>query len=204
MDVFTPTEWMNSPQQDQLMEIYFKDSPIVVDWDFHHSQKVEDGKLVLGPWAGPSQCITNVIHEMGHLVEIDDARILAHGWGLHVPMTECLGREYPNPVTPKACMREVRVFAMQWQLQNFLGIKTEIRELVRLNRFLPDFCFVPKEGEQEGESYDEPRLRYLERRLLEYVKGKYTLEFFNREWSRKNELLRRSLELVSDSQPYHD
>ena len=200
MSYYTDSKWMNTPQQHQLLEVFFKDSPIRIDWDFHGTQKVEGYKLIFGPWAGPERCITNIIHEMGHLAEIDDARILKVGWGLTTPEVYIPGR-YARmaavPTTWQPIKRECRVMAMQWLIQNFLGIEETPREVVKSLKWMPDWCNLPcrrYDGQVPGEfsyaEYEEQRMTFVENTMLEYSRDKFTLDYFRAEWKRKNEMLR--------------
>jgi hypothetical protein len=199
--LYKHSEWMGSPQQERMEGTFFQDSPIKIDWKMHDTQRIIDDKqLVFGGWAGPLCCITNVIHEMCHLVEIDDARILRNGWGLIMPEQYIPGRYScmaPIPVTNKASLRETRVAALQYQVQNMLGIPTSIRDVILSFQFLPDFCNIPdgvdREKDFEYKEIDEGRYQYLERYLAECMGGKYTLTFFHQEWARKNQLLRKAL-----------
>lgn len=218
--IYTKSKWINSSAHYALMDRFFKDSPIIVNFDFFNTQTVFtpehphktlleeyqrttaiDGKprLVFGAWAGPQCCITNVIHEMGHLVEIDDARILSYGWGLRMPQQYIPGRYArmcPIPTTYKATLREVRTMVLQWQVQNMLGIDETPREILQALKFMPDFGYIPHmlddSKEHEYKEYDEGRFDYLEKQFHIYMET-YTLAHFHTEWVRKNELLRQRL-----------
>lgn len=202
VSLYSDSKWMNTPQQEQLLEVFFKDSPIAIDWDFHGTQKVESNKLIFGPWAGPERCITNLIHEMGHLAEIDDARILQHGWGLTTPELYIPGRYSHMAAVPKTwqpIQRECRVMAMQWHIQNLLGIEETPREVVKSLKWMPDWCNLPLrryDGTTPGEfpyaEYEESRLMFVENTMLEFSRGKFSLKFFREEWKRKNELLKQA------------
>lgn len=203
--MYKPSEWMNTPIQDNLLEMFFKDSPIIIDWDFKNTQRIEyqnkrPKQLVLGAWAGPKQCITHLMHEMAHLVEIDDKRILKYGWGLKTPEEYIPGR-YGHfasmPVTYQPSLRECRVIAMQWQLQNYLGIEESPRDAISSLEYMPDWCNIPhlpyNEKYTNGAQVKESRLNFLERHMLQYAVEKYTFNFFMKEWIRKNDLLRNRL-----------
>lgn len=208
--VYKDSEWMHTPAHAQMLEMFFKDSPIQIDWEFHGTQKViEYGseeqlckQLVFGPWAGPKRCPTHVIHEMGHLAEIDDKRMLMTGWGLDMPLQYIPGR-YSHmaaiPTTWKATQREVRVIAMAWQIQNLLGIKETPREALIAMKWMPDWCNIPArrydamDATWSYNDHENARYDVLEKYMMECVNGKYTLDFFMYEWKRKNELLRKAL-----------
>lgn len=197
--IYKDSEWMNTPAHARMLEMFFQDSPIKIDWDFHGTQKVIDKKkLVLGAWAGPKRCPTHIMHEMGHLAEIDDKRILMNGWGLDMPLQYIPSRYShmaPIPVTYQATFREVRVIAMAWQIQNLLGIEETPREALAAMKWMPDWCNLPchRDDTRSLKDYDNDRYDFLEKYMMECINGKYTLNFFMYEWNRKNELLRKAL-----------
>jgi len=194
---YAKSEWMDSPQQQLLLDLYFKDSPIQIEWDFHGTQKVKDNKLIFGPYAGPEACITSLIHEMAHLAEIDDARILKHNWGLTLPEQYIPGRySRMAPVTCQATFRECRVLAMQWHIQNSIGICIPRRQMVEVLQWMPDFCLVPRSITCKGndlQSIDNARFIFLEGVVHTYCKRGFGFKHFVTEWDRKNELLKQFL-----------
>jgi len=198
------SKWIGSPAHDVVMERYFPDDLINVQFDVE-GMRVKDNRLTLGMRAGPSRCLTNLIHEMCHLVEIDDARILSSGWGLTTPTQYIPGRyshNAPIPVTWQPIKREVRVIAMQWQLETSIGVGLTKREALAAMEYMPDWCNVPdgrpdnydemewQERDVIRPTFDETRFAHLEAYMNECIAGKWTLTFFNDEWKRKTELLR--------------
>jgi len=200
------TKWVNSPQHQYILDTYFQDSPIRIG-ERAEGNPVEDGILTLGMRAGPQICLTNLIHEMCHLVEIDDERMLISGWGLRTPEVYVPGR-YSHmasvPISWQPIKREVRVIALQWQLQQSIGITGTKREALSAMEYMPDWCNVPcgrpeNYDEMEWEERDvirptftENRFALLEKYMDECIAGKYTLTFLNEEWKRKTDLLRRA------------
>lgn len=209
----TRSKWMDSPIKDVLLERFFQDSPILIDEkssqyilyegqsfdpdDWNKGFQPEGAKpqqLVLGYRSGPEQCVCSLIHEMAHLAEIDDARILSQGWGLTTPEEYIPGRysyiaSVPNTYQP--ILRECRVIAMAWQLQNYLGIEETPSEAVSALYYMPDYCHIPV----SAKTFDLTktlRLEWIEKKMLEYCKT-YTLQYFFQEWNRKVELLRAHL-----------
>ena len=198
------SKWIDSPEHKRVLAEFFQDSPIQVSSDVE-GMKVFDNVLFLGMRAGPWRCLTNLIHEMSHLVEIDDARVLKHGWGFTTPQIYMPGRHSymaSAPVSIQPIRREVRVIALQWQIQNELGIHVNKRETLSALKFMPDWCNVP--SGLPGGYFDLPweeqakitvhtnefRFAYLQAYMDECMSGKYNLSFFHTEWKRKNELLR--------------
>ena len=192
-DYLSVSKWINSPQQDLLLDTFFKDSPIKIDWKFYGTQKVVDNTLILGSWAGPHQCLKSIIHEMAHLAEIDDARILTSGWGLNMPTTYIPGRYsriVDAPLTYQGSLRECRVIAMQWHVQNMIELYESPADAVSSLQYMPDFYNLPIIPSEDIEARDAHRMLFLENKMLEYSRDKYTLEFFLSEWKRKNDLLK--------------
>lgn len=113
---------------------------IMVDPD-SEGAKYESGRLTLGMRSGPSQDMTNVLHELAHLVEIEDDRIGSNNWGLRIRRVEILGRLVIDPQTPQATQRECRVFGIQARMMEAVGIPYDMDEFVDLNKWLPDhYC----------------------------------------------------------------
>lgn len=195
--IYKDSQWMHTTAHHRLLETYFRDCPILLNWELHDTQRIIDGRLVFGAWAGPLRCPTHIIHEMCHLVEIDDARILQTGWGLRMPQVYVPGRYSrmaPVPTTYQAALRETRVIALQHQLQNMLGFIISVREELSSLEGLPDWCNVPcginRDQKFTLEQVNQGRFQFLERYLNECMAGKYTLSFFHQEWERKLQLLR--------------
>lgn len=185
--------WVGSPQQYKLFDTFFAaNCPVIVEEDME-GQRIEENRLYLGMRAGPSQCIRFLIHEMAHLVEIDDARMLVRGWGLHLPKIYIPGRYshmVPVPITHQASLRECRVIALAWHLQNFLGIKESAREMVGSLEYMPDYeNVVPYETGMSLNEIDNLRMNFLANKVIEYA-NKYSITFFVIEWFRKMELLK--------------
>jgi hypothetical protein len=197
-EYYTSSKWMNSPEQEKLFNLFFKNSPIIIDLNYHGIQTVRGNKLVFSAWAGPLQCITHIIHEMGHLIEIDDERVLKNNWGLVTPEVYIPGR-YSRiasvPQTYQPSLRECRAIACQYHIQKMLGIDSSSSELVSALKWMPDWCNIPHSQDYEDEDFslskvDQDRLNLLEQKMLEYANYKYTLDFVLNEWKRKNNLLR--------------
>jgi len=198
--MYKDSQWWNTVQHQRLVDTYLKDSPIELNWEMHDTQQVKDNKLIFGAWAGPLRCITHVIHEMCHLVEIDDARILEEGWGLRMPQVYIPGR-YSRlaavPATYQPSLRETRVAALQYHVQRYIGIPTTFRSVINSFQFLPDWCNIPHGIDLDSNDYsykdiDEARYQFLQNYLIQCMEGKYTLDFFHQEWKRKNQLLHES------------
>lgn len=188
------SKWMNSSQQDQLLRTFFSENiPIKINFDYWSSYSGYDAKVLhLTSFAGPSQCITYAIHEMGHLIEIDDNRVFKRGWGLTTPELYISGRYShmcPVPITWQPSQRECRVIAIQREIERSIGIETSDRDLISSLSFMCDWSNVPTGEYETILEADENRYNVLER-YLNQVSEKYTIQYIMNEWNRKIELIR--------------
>lgn len=157
-----------------------------VKFDLEEGQGVDDkGVVTLGCRAGPSLDIFNLFHEMSHLVEIDDARAGAWGWGLS------FGKEisipgygtFHEPQTWQATQRETRVMAFQANVMLHYQRRPNFRYFAKLCDHLVDYYNVPFKR--------ETRHRLLAERIAKLAASpKYSFERFRSEWARKNGLLK--------------
>lgn len=159
-------------------------------------QWVENGRIIIGERAGPSRSITNLVHEMSHFVEIDDARMCAFGWGLKRPQVVICGQVCNDPKTMQMTERELRVIAYQANVLEFIGKPLNILYNVGALVYVPDFFFVPLEdGRNPWEAEDvaykdkEPsKIRWCRNRV-QTLRAEFTLERFFSEWDRKVTIL---------------
>lgn len=174
----------------KVEELFFKDSPIKIAESLE-GQSVHNG-LSLGLRAGPSCLVSNLTHEMSHLAEIDQSRILLPNWGLKYGQAqEILGRVYYEFSTTQATEREIRVFAYQQNLHNFLGIKSTPQEFSKLGEYLGDFAVVAY-GDKLNLKSREKATQWIESQIIEKMKT-FTLEKFMSEWNNKNQLLNQKI-----------
>lgn len=151
-----------------------------------------EGRMVLGMRAGPSASIGSLLHEMAHLVEIDDARCHRHAWGLEVTQVEVLGEIYTEPRTFQCSIRELRVTAIQKVLSDHLGCCMSLNWWGPLIQYLPDWwAFRQYFGDAaEKVGWNTPEWRQLIRRdLVRRVAG-LEASWVLAEWHRKSALLR--------------
>lgn len=158
-----------------------------------------DGVVYVGSRAGPSRALSNLVHELGHFVEIDDARQQVNGWGFKVPLIVVCGQTCVEPITLKMIERELRVMAYQVNLMEYLGAPMRVLNLVRALQYMPDFILVPLEDGRPAYSedgtrevpyseVDPSRIRWMANRVQELRKD-FTFERFRSEWFRKIALL---------------
>jgi hypothetical protein len=168
---------------------------------FQGQNVFEDGTIIIGNRAGSinwpgSYLISNLVHEMAHLVEIDDARMRCDGWGLKVPEVWVFNRICCEPTTRQITEREIRVTAYQVNVLDYLGEENSVDDIVSSLDYLPDTCYVPLEDGREpyGDNYkvvqaeninikeSQQRWRVNE---VNRLRKEYTLERFISEWHRK-------------------
>lgn len=155
-----------------------------VRFKWNTSQQVDrDGTVWLGGRAGPVRSVTNLCHEMSHLVEIDDERCGTPGWGLQVAQIKILDRICVDTQTTQCTERECRVAAYQHNLLRWAGVTRTPRYLVGSFTFLPDFLNI-------FERSDKHRLQWSEARVRDLIdKPEYSIDAFMDEWRRKNRVL---------------
>jgi hypothetical protein len=155
-----------------------------------------DGTILIGNRVGSLTRDTDLVHEMCHLVEIDDARMRLHGWGLHYPTVVVAGQVCQEPTTMKMVARELRVIAYQANILAYIGATVSVRHLVSSMKFMPDFFYVPLEdGRNKWEAKDiayrdkdASQLRWCKNRV-ETLRAEFTTDRFLSEWNRKIALL---------------
>lgn len=100
-------------------------------------QNVEERCVILGMRAGPEMSVDNVCHELAHFIEIDEGRMATLNWGLNYG-TEIPGFATREFQTGDHIWREIRVWAIQWHLQQFIGKPRTFDELGKIGFWLPD------------------------------------------------------------------
>ena len=149
---------------------FFYDAPVLLDNDVQ-GQRVVDGKVIIGPRAGPESCYTNLVHEMAHLVEIDIDRINQHGWGLRYgKYWEIYGQSGYEPQTDQAVCREARVWALQLNLLQEYGVKIHATEIVSSAVYLSAFCYVKIRKKSNQPENDKRRLEVVARKVRSHRK----------------------------------
>lgn len=139
---------------------------------------VVNNTMYFSSWAGPDASMWNVIHEMAHFVEIDDARCHRSGWGFVWPEKEIFGQIVCEPKTAQDIQRECRTFAIQIHiLERYCPEEVDITYMAELTKWQPGWGNVPKP-------------------YIETVKGwianeykKWTFESIRQEWIRKLPIL---------------
>jgi hypothetical protein len=114
-------------------------------------QKVENNRVKVGCRAGPSCNFSNLLHEISHFIEIDKKRTIKNGWGLKYGLKVI--NPYPNRYTPavfyepqtdQQVWREIRVWAIQYNLAKRANIKENFEDLAESSVYLPAFPLFAK------------------------------------------------------------
>lgn len=189
------------PVVDRLCQEFFNTSVVRLRAGLEGQTVSEDGIIFIGDRAGPGSFvgaidISNICHEMAHLVEIDDARMRSQGWGLTVPEIFVIDRICQEPTTKDITMRELRVAAYQSHLLAYLGVSKPVGEIVDSFDWLPDSCYVPIEDGRKpyGANYEAVRAEGIDIQKSQHrwrinqvkkLKKIFTLDRFLSEWKRK-------------------
>ena len=164
------------------------------------SNSILDNRFMFGTWAGPTAKESNLLHEIGHFVEIDDARCHLPDWGLKGgKWIEVCGR-YINEgmTTKKAVEREIRTIGIALVLHEHFGL-APMDEDVSDSRYWAEVCqyidgyylFKPENYREQDISYKESeKLAFdeIERLILE-EKKKWTVEKVYNAWHEKMKVL---------------
>lgn len=183
------------------------------EFGFEGQKILDDGTIIIGNRAGPqdwhrSYETSNLAHEMSHLVEIDDARMRCHGWGLKLPEVFVYDRMCVEPTTNQITTRELRVMAYTANLLDYIGEEYSVDDLTSSLQYLSDTCFVPLEDGSSpyGENrvheldYDEIKASQQQWRINEVnqYRKEFTVERFISEWSRKIDWLNNNKYIVQE------
>lgn len=152
---------------------------------------IDDGRMVLGMRSGPVKDEDALLHEMGHFVEIDDARCTLPGWGLHVT-TVCFPGHPPclDPRTFQACEREIRVMGIQRVLAAHFNMDFDDFYHAKLIwDWVPGVFFMPglPSCRDESVSRDDLYKARVERMMEMIVESsaQWTVDRIYAEWTRK-------------------
>jgi hypothetical protein len=163
---------------DAIRARYFAGQPHVSIGSHEGAHPDADAKtLSFGTRLGPEHDEQGVIHEMGHFVEATELRCIAPSFGMR-NTAFILGPYGAVPIfnTPAQAIREARVFAYEWNLQQALGAEwhKDIPDMVKPLTFLSGYLAIP------GCS-DEERLAWCAARVEELL-PEMTVERFDKIW----------------------
>jgi len=167
----------------------FVPGAVEYDPDIEGQRIRDNGAVALGSRCGPDDFdLPALIHEMSHLVEIDDRRATSFGWGLRI--TTCVviaNQRYEEPTSVQAVERELRVLAYQTNVQSAVDMHRSIDDLLRGLVFVPGFALVNGRSDAERLVWcagQIERMRHLD---------SYSYESFECEWHRKVGVIQKRL-----------
>ena len=171
----------------KIKDQFFQNSPILIS-ETLTGQVVNNGIITLGCMAGQHNAsIEYLLHEMCHLVEIEDDRMTQPNWGLKFgsDIQTIFGTRVQNFKTTQATHREMRVWAYQQHLHELFGIEKPLLETVSVAKNMNDFCFI-RFSLFQG---DEPAaLNWVESEVKKMM-NTFSLARFSSEWTRKTKIL---------------
>lgn len=168
-----------------------------VAWD-DDGTRVVAGRLLLGCYSTLTDEIGILVHEMGHLVEIDDRRATQENFGLRykrvvrLPPTRYHHGLYAEPLTSQGVERECRVVAISTRILSALGwgedaARDEMEKTLQAFRMLGDWYNIP------GARTDEARREWCRRKVAR-TQPQWPVERVRAEWWRKVVLVTKRLE----------
>lgn len=165
-------------------------APIEIDEEIQ-GQSVDENRIKIGCRAGPSMCLSNLVHEICHFIEIDQKRMHKHGWGLRY------GKRIYIPGYPifyemnsiQAIEREARVWAMQMNFSKEKNVKFDLEDCVESARFINCFSYV------KGSS-DKDKFATIQEKILAYAaQPAYAFDELMTELKRRTVLLKKRIKL---------
>ncbi len=127
------------------------------------------GKLHFGYRVGSLRSLSILLHELGHFLDIDDARVVHSNWGLKTPFGT-LGRLYGQSNSFRLTVRECSVVAWQTLLGRAVGFEDQEAETtLRALKGMPDWCLVPSYGDTFEEN-DESRYHWCRALVSEHLR----------------------------------
>lgn len=166
----------------KLHQLFFQESPVKVGT--HEGQRVAEGTVLLGTKLGPTKnSLSGLVHEMGHLLEIDLPRLKQWGWGFsYGPEVEVLGQVFNEPQTYQASLRECRAIALESVIYDLIGYPYNLMELTKALVFMNDYIMVPGVGE-------EAKMAFLRQQVVEARKS-LNSDLVLQKWQERMEYLR--------------
>lgn len=187
---------MNPERDKQTLEREWFSESIQADWEREGAGTTVDGIFSLGGYSRMSDNCGFIVHEMSHLVEIDDRRAHMNAFGLRYkrvvvfPPSRYSDGIYPEPLTPQGVARECRVIAISEHIFAVLGwtteeIASETASTISTLHYLADWYNVP------GKT-DDARRAWCHKKVIAAHKH-WPIEVIRAEWWRKTVLIGKRL-----------
>jgi len=177
------TRSFEHPLIPQVVKDFFTtDSPIQMDVSVEGQEIDDEGRYVIGPWAGPEADMPNLFHEMGHFSdrELDKLEEFPNGgWGYTHGKYWQIGTAWGyEPQTPQSVIREARCWAYQVSLMRHYQLGTDVSEVVQSATFLPAFSMYGKPDCKD----DKSRLVRLTEEVDAMSQTTHTFDAFHKAW----------------------
>lgn len=157
----------------------------------------EDGTLILGCMAGPSQEISNLFHEMGHLIVCPDKKVGMYAWGLDYSNIVYIPGYQPfiEPLTCQDVLLELKVIGWQAVIEKELtgDIKGSL-DNVRALTWLGGWSYYKYEETKDLEysKKDNAKIEFGQQFIQDFLL-KVTFQDFQQEWDRKIKLVEEKM-----------
>lgn len=187
---------------DSIFPLFFSGNEDVVRPDMTMSgQQIKSGVVLLGLKLAGVFEVDALLHEMCHLIDIDDQRANKPAWGLKHGKYMAFGRgSWWEKKTSQAVYRELRVGAFQFNLGAYFGFYEDF------TKFSEDYAndlwnmptdtvsiFLSEQGKIFSKDYF---VIAVSDKLREMVnKPEYSFDAIQDEWERKMEVLRNNFAL---------
>jgi len=186
-------------QLKEIIQNYFAPHNEVIVKNNLAGQKVIDNRYVIGMCAGPSKDIDNLLHEMCHLVELEENRLIKRppsSWGLSYGTFWQIGSRWGyETFTDDQVKREQRVWAYQLSLYSHVNNQTanfdNSFELVRSAVFLNSWLYY--QPFEEKTYKNEDRINKLAEETLNMSNTEeYSYEKWLCEWNTRIKKLKET------------
>lgn len=187
---------------DSIFPLFFSGNEDVVQPDMTMSgQQIKSGVVLLGLKLAGVFEVDALLHEMCHLIDIDDQRANKPAWGLKHGKYMAFGRgSWWEKKTSQAVYRELRVGAFQFNLGAYFGFYEDFTKFSE--DYANDLWNMPTDTvsiflSEQGKIFSKDDFVIaVSDKLREMVnKPEYSFDAIQDEWERKMEVLRNNFAL---------
>lgn len=177
------TRSFNHPLVAQVKRDFFPlDSPIQIDLSIEGQGIDDEGRYIIGPWAGPEPEMPNLFHEMGHFADREKDKLEEFpnlGWGYGQGKFWQIGTSWGyEPQTDQSVIREARCWAYQISLMRHYGLETDVSEVVASAVWLPAFFLYKQPACKD----DKSRLSALAEEVNGLSQTTHSFDAFREAW----------------------
>jgi hypothetical protein len=175
-------------------------NPVKIGQRFEGQGITKGNAYLLGCYAGPDQNVEYLLHEMAHLSEREEDKVIKRpyqSWGF----SQGKYWEVPGygsgwePQTEQSVLREARVWAFQANLQQELNMKVDVEDLVASAVYLPAYCYFKFKRVNKNLGYKESEEAGLAA-LATHVKNlmeEFTFQKWEENWFKRMDLLKNNV-----------